>query len=244
MRPNPVQLFDRLEQPRRWSEPVDLETDTVAAGILDRVLTDTGNVVSLDAARRRRRTVAAAITVTAVVAGGAVAAIWDRTAHEARQVACWSEAADPPESRSFLPWDGVSDPAALCAAEWAAGRFGAPAPAAELEVCVTGSRVAAAIPGDDGVCDSLGFAKFSPSFDSPAVALGQAQRELDRRFNRSTCRSSDFVAAATPAVLEDYGLTGWNINIAGPTSADEPCASVSLALESATAFVVPVARQG
>ena len=40
MSADPVQLLDRLAPPEGWSEPTDLDTDPVAAAILERVFAD------------------------------------------------------------------------------------------------------------------------------------------------------------------------------------------------------------
>jgi len=61
MSPDPLQLFDRLEPPLAWSARADLDADPVAARILERVVADDCNVISLQAARRRRRGVAVVV---------------------------------------------------------------------------------------------------------------------------------------------------------------------------------------
>lgn len=245
MRPDPVQLLDRLAPPPEWSEPVDLDTDTVAAGILDRVLTDTGNVVSLDAARRRRRTVAAAITITAVVAGGAVAAVWNDRPEQAIEVACFSDAAAEPEVVVPIALDGRSDPAALCATAWSDGMFGGFAPAGELRVCVTRGGAAAVIPGGNDLCDALGLAEFEPLFpDDLTLAVSRASREISTiLLANNRCVPPAEAEGEVQTVLDQYGLSGWTITIDGAFSAGEPCASVALDPELTTVFLRPVHRR-
>jgi len=240
---DPVQLFDRLAPPPNWSARTDVDTDPVAARILDQVFADTGNVVSLDAARRRRRTLGGAIVVAAIVAGGAVAAIWNRSPQEATRVTCWSEAVVPPDESSDVRWDGMADPATLCASEWSTGRFAEAAPPADLHVCVTNDDAAAVIPGEPGVCDALGFADFSPIVDEPLLAVNRAAAELDQLFNHKTCRPAAETEDEIRKVLDQNGLSGWTVTIAGTTSADETCATVFLEPEMATAIVIPVPQQ-
>ena len=239
MSADPVQLLDRLSPPDGWAEPTDVETDPVAAQILERVFADEGtNVVSIDAARRRRRRgIGGAIVVAALITGGAVAAIWNRSPEEARRAFCWSEAASPPEEVVVLAWNGRTDPVALCADEWSAGTFESSEPPGDLEGCVTDEDAAAVIPGGSGVCDALGFAQLEAVVNETTLAISDAQSELDRLFRPGICETRAIAEEETKRVLDAYGLSGWTITIAGTFSADETCATVFLVRELSTAVV-------
>ncbi len=244
MNVDPIEMFDRLEPPEGWSEPTDIDNDPVAAQILERVFAEGGNVISLDAARRRRRAIGGAVVVAALVAGGAVAAIWNRRPDTSNVVSCYSDAALEPAVAVQIGWDGETDPAELCAPEWSTGALGVLSPADELRVCVTGDGVAAVIPGGDELCDELGLTEYAPP--SPrdlAQAVTDADRELREIFLPSNrCVPPSEAEPETKRVLDKFGLSGWTITIAGTFSADEPCASVALDIETTTAFVRPVRR--
>jgi hypothetical protein len=237
---DPVQLLDRLEPHWGWSEPVDLDVDPIAAEILELVFANIDNVVSLAPARRRRRAVAG----TAIVTGGAVAAVWNRSPQRTQRVASRSDPANPPVETVGVTWDGITDPTALCSAEWASGSFETAGPPDELTACVTTDGVAAVIPGDTGVCDALGFAEFVPPVDDGLVpAVSDAAAELDRIFFASTnCVPLADAEGEIRRVLDEYGLSGWDIETVGTFSPDEPCATVSLDPASATAVVAPAPR--
>lgn len=231
MSADPVQLLDRLSPPDGWSDRTDLDADPVAAAILERVLSDDGsNVVSLDAARRRRRRgIGGAIVVAALVAGGAVAAVLQRSPQETRQMACWSNAAFPPDDLIALSWDGQADPVSMCADQWTEGAFGAAAPDPELTACTTAEGIAAVMPGDIDVCDELGLAEFSPPpIDDQALAVNRAASALNRRFNAATCEPIAVAVRETPGILEEYGLSGWTVKIVDTFRDDETCATVTL----------------
>lgn len=241
MSADPVELLDRLAPPEGWSERTDLDADPVAADILQRVFD--GNVVSLDAARRRRRRgIGGAVVVAAVVAGGAVAALLGRDAEEARALTCWKEAVNPPAEQSAVAWNGVDEPVDVCLEEWAAGRFSMFPPPAPLRACVDDNGVVVVVPGEFGTCDDLGFAEFSLNVDEEALAVARVTVELDERFNPQTCRSTDDAEEETATVLEHFGLSGWTVVVAGTSSADEPCAVVSLIPQEAEAVITTIPR--
>jgi len=122
MNADPVHVLERLGPPPGWSERTDIDADPVAARILDRVLTDSGNVLSLDAARRRSigSAIGGAIVVGALATGGAVAALWHHSPDQTRPASCWSEAAREPTTVVGLRWDGAGHRAVLCASQRAA----------------------------------------------------------------------------------------------------------------------------
>lgn len=239
---DPLELFDRLRTPPEWSAETDLDDDRVAAEILERVFAGHGNVISLDAARRRRRIVTGTVVVAALAAGGAVAAWWSRDPAPTGQVSCWTDPIDPPTAQVTVRWDGIADPLAVCESALASAAPDLAPPTGQLRACIATGDVAVVIPGEPEVCDALGFDAMHPSSGGtpPEVA---AAAELDRRFNDRTCVAPDVAAQETTGVLEQFGLGGWDIKIAGSFSADEPCASVGLDTESTTARIVPVARR-
>ena len=241
---DPVRLLDRLEPPEGWTEPVDLAVDSIAAEILELVFAHNDNVVTLAPVRRRRRAVAAAVAGTAIVTGGAVAAVWTRSPERTQRLACWSDAGNPPVELVGVRWDGTTDPTALCWAQWARGSFDTAAPLDDLTACVTTDGLAAVIPGDPDVCDPLGFADFVPPDDEDLVlAVNEAATELDRIFfARTNCVPLADAEGEIRRVLDNYGLSGWDIETVGTFSADEPCATVSLDPLTATAVVAPVPR--
>ncbi len=243
MSADPLRIFDALEPPAGWGDPTDLDADPVAATILERVFTDTSNVVSLDAARRRRRGIAGAIVVAALVTGGAVAAVWNRSPQQTNRVACWSDAELPPDKLVGVAWDGLIHPVDLCSEKWADGEFEAPTPPPDrLQVCVTDSELAAVIPGDSDTCDRLGFAEYAPpAAEDVALAVNRAQRELGRALATS-CLQPAVAEGEIQRILASNGLSGWTITLDGTFSADEPCATVALVPETTTAFVRPARR--
>ena len=237
MSADPVQLLDRLSPPDGWNERTDLDADPVAAEILERVFAaEDTPVVSLDAERRRRRRgIGVVVVAAAVVAGGAVAALLNNSPEETRRIACWSEAAAPPEQIVALPWDGRTDPVELCAEQWAAGSFGDTTSPGDLEACVTDQSIVAVIPGGEGVCGELGLEEFDEAI--PGDPVNDAQRELDLIFIPPNCETQERAERETIRVLDKYGLSGWTIRVAGTFSADEPCATVALDRDATTAFV-------
>lgn len=240
MNVDPIELLDILEPPAGWSERTDLEADPVAAAILERVLADDGsNVVDFMAARRRRRGIGGAIVVAALVAGGAVAAVWSRTPEEASRVTCWSEAVVPPLQRAEAAWDGRAHPVDICASQWEDGAFAGIEVPGELEACVNDRATVVVVPGDDAVCERLGYSEYTATLDERTLAINDARDSLRETF-RDRCVPVDAATQTARKTLDDFGLDDWTITVADAQRADETCATVALNALTSNANVVPI----
>lgn len=234
---DPLQLFDRLRPPESWSDPTEVDDDPVAGDILARVLDAEPEV---DPSRRRRRTIAAAIVATAFVTGGAVAAVWndDHGRSSAHRLVCWSDAGPHPAAALAVSWNGDADPTDRCIGAWAE-RGGHPAVAADLRACRAADGAVAVLPAP---CQQVGLAQFAMT-GAPGPDAADADRALASEF-LARCIPLDAAEPVVRGVLDEHGLAGWTITIAGATGADEPCATTALDATSSTAFVRPAPAPG
>lgn len=245
MSADPLELFDRLGVPEGWDAPTDLTTDDRAAAILQQVFR--ANVVSIDRARRRRRAGFAGGLVIAVGLAGAAAAGWlSRSPEEARVVSCWANTANPPDAQVEVRWDGDDDPSAVCGPAWEEGRLGRTPTPERLTTCVTADDVAAVIPGGNHVCEQLGLEAFAAA-EADATGLQSrvlaADAEFRQRVNPARCAAGltpTQIPLEVQAVLDEYGLTGWGIEIDGDFNAAETCASVRLDPAKSAAIISPI----
>lgn len=245
-RQDPLELLGSSSPPPGWNERIDVTTDTHAASILQRVITN--NVVPFSRPRRRLRVVTGTIIVLAL-GGTAAAAVWGRTPTVTQALSCWSEAASPPAAQVGVRWDGVGNPVDACTPAWNGGELGITGPPTSLDICTGVNDVAVVLPGGGESCNGLGMAAYVPGEAEPLHPTGEngpdlneAQLRLNSTYNEFNCVAAHEAKADLRGFLDDLGLQRWDIKIAGTTSAVEPCATVSLDETTEAAYIATVVR--
>lgn len=227
---------------RTWRDPVDLDTDAVAAAILRRVLSDSV-VVDLDRRRRRRRWVAGVVAVGAVAAGSAVAATtWTReTPATVRALACWNQV--PMEDGVIIGTRfGDEDPIETCRQMWADPSHATTRPGDDLVICVADYGTAIVMPGtDESDCDAAGMARFDGRIDPEAFAIRDVENDMSALLMAENCFDADEGAAQVRDVLATHGLADWEVVVSEDRPwTDDVCSAFAFDEETRTAIVVNI----
>jgi len=174
---------------------------------------------------KRRRWWWIGSSVLLVGAGAtAYALMRSEPAKDPTSVVCYSEAARPPAIQSVLP--AQMDPVAACGQLWAKGEFGL-GDVPRLTACVTDTNIVAVIPGEEHVCEQLGYTLWNGVIDEDAQTVIAFQDEINQTLGR-TCYPRDAGIEIAVEIMARYGLTGWTTALIENWGDDRPCTVASV----------------
>lgn len=192
---------------------------------------------------RQRRLVVVAASVLVVVLASAMAWFIATSTIDDSAVTCY-RAADLGSDRVGTVADGVPTPEA-CIPYWQDGTLQLPGqPVGTIPAlvgCVTPDGGLAVVPSDGPTtCQDLGLT--DTAHDQPTGELGalaNAQTEITRYIQSTTCQPIDEAHLAIREILDRNGLTDWAIHIAAATAGDQ-CASVNYRTPDKAIDLVPI----
>ncbi len=226
---DPIEILAALNPVPRLSE-TSPQDDELLATIIAKAPSTTG--------KRRRRLWVTGGTAIAVVGLAAFAIFNQDSASSPLQLTCYTTAQQPPLEQFGIPMEG--DPVKACKQLWRNGTIGDAEPPT-LTACVNDRGIVAVIPGDQQVCDRLGFANWIGALTDDEVQMMAFADELAATFSEKCIIEPDATAAAQ-AVIDKYQLAGWTIVQQGGYTPQRACALAGAVPEQQ--LVVIASRRG
>lgn len=154
-------------------------------------------------------------------------------------VACYREALAAADRQQTQMTPDEDSPEALCGRLWETGQLWEDPVPESLTSCVTGTSAIAVVPGaGEDVCEALGWAPLA--WDASAHEISLLNAEVHRFHLVRSCPTEEEAHARAVELLEDHGLDDWEAEIARPTTADQPCMSISINTEEQRLLLVPL----